>query len=810
MDASALSNPRLQAMLEEEKRKAMANEIVAKLTDVCWDKCITGSIGSSFSNSEASCLTNCAKRFMDLKMLTMQRFSGGLRNVYAFVTPNPFHDFCFCCCCQDFCQELTMESSKDGEEKGKEPLDLKPLISLAPMFPTLMGYDVSTQSTDPLLVHVTPFRPAAASISSERPQEDPASCSHPLPKSPAPINATPISAAFPTPRHEDKSSDEDYKPSCEQKKPTPLKAAKRTRQAERSNAADAKRRVIRRSLDNELNLCASSSDSPKESVEGIMMMFDSLRRRILQQDEKEDVSKRADLKAATLMMKNNLRVNKVKMIGRVPGVEVGDIFFFRIEMCIVGLHAPAMGGIDYIPAKHIGKDNNVAVCIISSGGYEDEDDDPDILVYTGQGGNSRHKMKHDQKLERGNLALMNSMDMKNQIRVVRSAQDPFGSGKIYIYDGLYCIEDSWTDTAKNGFNVFKYKLRREPGQPDGVSLWKMTEKWKANPATRENIVLLDLSSKVEEFPVCLVNDVGGKKRPSHFNYVAGVKYLWPLRKTRPLQCCQCPNVCLPGDPDCSCAQKNGGDLPYSASGLLVKRVPMIYECSSNCQCSLNCRNRITQKGIKLNFEVFWTGDRGWGLRSWDPIRAGTFICEYAGEVIDETKMDIDGEEDEYTFRTSCPGDKVLSWNLGAELLEEKSRDVSAENFKQLPIIIRANNEGNVARFLNHSCSPNLLWQAVQYDHADDSYPHVMFFAMKHIPPMTELTYDYGIRGAPPGFKGNRFKACRLKSCLCGSKYCRELQPDNGEAFMLLSSSACCTALGEYFARESSYLNFGCC
>nr|CBX25409.1 hypothetical_protein [Oryza glaberrima] len=75
MDASALSNPRLQAMLEEEKRKAMANEFVAKLTDVCWDKCITGSIGSGFSNSEASCLSNCAKRFFELKMLIVQRVS---------------------------------------------------------------------------------------------------------------------------------------------------------------------------------------------------------------------------------------------------------------------------------------------------------------------------------------------------------------------------------------------------------------------------------------------------------------------------------------------------------------------------------------------------------------------------------------------------------------------------------------------------------------------------------------------------------------------------------------------------------------
>ena len=51
--------------------------------------------------------------------------------------------------------------------------------------------------------------------------------------------------------------------------------------------------------------------------------------------------------------------------------------------------------------------------------YEHSDDEEieehlaDILVYTGQGGNSQHKEKHDQKLERGNLALMNSMKKKN-------------------------------------------------------------------------------------------------------------------------------------------------------------------------------------------------------------------------------------------------------------------------------------------------------------------------------------------------------------------------------------------------------------
>ncbi|KAK3118310.1 hypothetical protein QOZ80_9BG0697110 [Eleusine coracana subsp. coracana] len=75
MDAAALNDPRLKALIEEERTKALANEFVAKLTEVCWDKCITGSIGSSFSRSETSCLSNCAKRYAELKMLTMQKLT---------------------------------------------------------------------------------------------------------------------------------------------------------------------------------------------------------------------------------------------------------------------------------------------------------------------------------------------------------------------------------------------------------------------------------------------------------------------------------------------------------------------------------------------------------------------------------------------------------------------------------------------------------------------------------------------------------------------------------------------------------------
>lgn len=50
----------------------------------------------------------------------------------------------------------------------------------------------------------------------------------------------------------------------------------------------------------------------------------------------------------------------------------------------------------------------VAVCIVLSGMYEDDTDNADEVVYTGQGGHDLLGSKHqisDQKMARGNLAL---------------------------------------------------------------------------------------------------------------------------------------------------------------------------------------------------------------------------------------------------------------------------------------------------------------------------------------------------------------------------------------------------------------------
>lgn len=50
----------------------------------------------------------------------------------------------------------------------------------------------------------------------------------------------------------------------------------------------------------------------------------------------------------------------------------------------------------------------LAICIVMSGAYEDDVDNADEIIYTGQGGNNwlgNRRQKAEQTLVRGNLAL---------------------------------------------------------------------------------------------------------------------------------------------------------------------------------------------------------------------------------------------------------------------------------------------------------------------------------------------------------------------------------------------------------------------
>ncbi|KAK1282198.1 Mitochondrial import inner membrane translocase subunit TIM8 [Acorus calamus] len=72
--SSPAASAELQRFIEQEKEKAMVSEMVGKLTNACWDKCITGTPGTKFSSSEQTCLTNCAQRYIDMSAIIMKRF----------------------------------------------------------------------------------------------------------------------------------------------------------------------------------------------------------------------------------------------------------------------------------------------------------------------------------------------------------------------------------------------------------------------------------------------------------------------------------------------------------------------------------------------------------------------------------------------------------------------------------------------------------------------------------------------------------------------------------------------------------------
>ena len=79
-------------------------------------------------------------------------------------------------------------------------------------------------------------------------------------------------------------------------------------------------------------------------------------------------------------------------------------------------------------------------------------------------------------------------------------------------------------------------------------------------------------------------------------------------------------------------------------------------------------------------------------------------------------------------------------------------------------IIDAKNCGNISRFLNHSCSPNVFIQNVFIETQDLRYPQTAIFTLNSIKAGSELTWDYNYQVG--SIKG------RQLYCYCKSAKCR--------------------------------------
>jgi SET domain-containing protein len=131
-----------------------------------------------------------------------------------------------------------------------------------------------------------------------------------------------------------------------------------------------------------------------------------------------------------------------------------------------------------------------------------------------------------------------------------------------------------------------------------------------------------------------------------------------------------------------------------------------------------------------------SGIHGRGVFATRPIPQGRRIVEYKGERITWKEADRRYPDD--------PGAPSHTF-----LFSVDDR-----------IVIDANRQGNVARWINHSCAPNC--EAVEEDR------RMYIEAIRDIRPGEELTYEYNIT-----FEERHTTALKKRyACLCGRKGCR--------------------------------------
>ncbi|PIN04979.1 histone H3 (Lys9) methyltransferase SUV39H1/Clr4, required for transcriptional silencing [Handroanthus impetiginosus] len=490
----------------------------------------------------------------------------------------------------------------------------------------------------------------------------------------------------------------------------------------------------------------------RDLIRRTRMLFDSLRVFSISEDEKHrDIMvpqrrTRGDLKASALMRHSGLWLNRDKrIVGDIPGVSIGDVFFFRMELCVVGLHGQPQAGIDYVPASQSSNGEPIATSIIVSGGYEDDEDQGDVIVYTGHGGQDKNnKQVVHQKLECGNLALERSMNYGVEVRVIRGFKyEGSISGKVYVYDGLYRIIETWFDVGKSGFGVFKFKLVRIENQPEmGSTGMKFAGSLRIRPLeVRPNgYITFDLSRKKETYPVFLYNDIDGDRDPLNYDYLITTVFPPYLYSSGSTTGCECVGGCMD---ECLCSMKNGGEFAYDMNGILVRGKPLIFECGPHCRCPPSCRNRVTQKGLRNRFEVFRSRETGWGVRSLDLIQAGSFICEYAGIVLTREQIQLFTMTGDSLIYPSRFAERWKEWGDLSQIFS----DYVCPTYPSIPPLDFAMDVSklrNVACYISHSSSPNVFVQLVLHDHNNVCFPRLMLFAMENIPPMRELSLDYGV------------------------------------------------------------------
>ncbi|KAJ2783834.1 hypothetical protein GGI15_002439 [Coemansia interrupta] len=317
--------------------------------------------------------------------------------------------------------------------------------------------------------------------------------------------------------------------------------------------------------------------------------------------------------------------------------------------------------------------------------------------------------------------------------VVEAILNDVDFGDVHLFElkwkGFSLAETSWVKESdlKNCRDLYANYMRNRP----------------VNTADLRKFYLL-VSEAQSTRPIVITNTVDTVGCPENFTYINENIYSEDIpRPCTPVCPCTCTDNCTK---DCECVE---GTYYDSSGAMIAGRDVALMECGPKCACSEDCVTRVIQKGSDVNLEIFRTKHKGWGVRSRQHIKKGTFIAEYVGEVITSEDADRRGRDDTAAGLTYLFD---LDMNTPKGVISEFSID--------------AKTHGNVSHFFNHSCDPNLVIHQAFVEHRDPRLHRLAFFTTKDIEPKEELVFDYD-----PLNDGNGQMTIQ---CFCGSENCRKI------------------------------------
>lgn len=233
--------------------------------------------------------------------------------------------------------------------------------------------------------------------------------------------------------------------------------------------------------------------------------------------------------------------------------------------------------------------------------------------------------------------------------------------------------------------------------------------------------------------LCIVHRIPDKKVPTSYLHLErsvftrGTRRLMPTPESDPMSC-----VCYPERPKTCCTDST-----------CLNVVSRILCHSTNCPGREKCANISFHMRTPPPMATFLTEDgRGWGVRLEERVKAGEFVIELLGEIINE------------------------------ETLERRLEKIKYEGSKSIYIIQLTSTlyidclfKGNMSRFINSSCQPNCETQ--KWIDGSSGQTHIGIFAIHDIEKSTELTYNY----LPEGHYYREGKIKGFLQCRCAAKSC---------------------------------------